>query len=251
MRMNNFFKTVGPFVALAAMGAIASGCTDKGFRWEGKSEGVPLAELDLTGEAPEGVALMGPDTVAITDGAKFAVTVDGEAADRMRFTLEDGTLGITRERGEWNDNGTATVHITMPAPRKLVVAGSGRMTSERLAGKAEVAVAGSGTLETPAVDAISLEVSIAGSGSYSAAGRAGHLELSIAGSGSGDMAKLKAEGAEINIAGSGNAEFASDGDVEANIMGSGNVTVRGSARCKVHSMGSGSLTCERETEAAD
>ncbi|HYD24664.1 MAG TPA: head GIN domain-containing protein [Croceibacterium sp.] len=250
MRMNRFFRTMGPFVALAAMGALASGCRDGNFRWSG-DEGVPLAELDLGGDPPEGVALMGPDTVAITDGAQFTVTVEGEAADRMRFRLEGGTLGIMREHGDWNDRGTATVRITMPPPRKLVIAGSGRMTSERLAGEAEVSIAGSGELETPNVDASSLEVSIAGSGTYTAGGRADRLELSIAGSGSGEMDKLKVERAEVNIAGSGDAVFASDGEVEANIMGSGDVIVRGSARCKVNSMGSGSLVCEREAEPAD
>lgn len=249
MRMNRFFKTMGPFVALAAVGALA-GCSGKNFGWNGE-EGVPLTELDLSGETPEGVALLGPDTVAITEGPKFAVTVDGEAADRIRFRLEDGTLGIMREQDSWSDRGSATVHVTMPAPRKLSLAGSGRMTSERLAREAEVAVAGSGTLETPAVDAASLEVSIAGSGDYIAGGRAERLDLSIAGSGRAEMAKLKVGSAEINIAGSGDAAFASDGEVTANIMGSGDVTVRGSARCKVNAMGSGTVTCERATEAAD
>lgn len=249
MRMNRFFKTMGPFVALAALGALA-GCNN--IRW-GDTDGLPLAELDLSGEAPEEVALIGPDTVSITEGSQFTVTVEGDAAvaDRLRFKLEDGTLGIMRENGEWSDRSVATVHITMPAPRKLAVAGSGKLTSASLASDAEVSIAGSGTLETPAVDTTSLEVSIAGSGTYVAAGRTGELELSIAGSGSGRMEGLKADSAEISIAGSGDAIFASDGEVEANIMGSGVVTVRGSARCKVNSVGSGSLVCERAPEPAN
>lgn len=251
MRMDRFFKTMGPFVALAALGAL-SGCNNVNWNW-GDGEGVPLAELDLGGGPPHEVVLIGPDSVAISEGAQFNVTVEGDpaAVERVRFKLDDGTLGILRENGEWNDAGTATVRITMPAPRKLVVAGSGRMTSERLAGEAEVSIAGSGTLETPSVEAQSLEVSIAGSGSYVAAGRAERIELSVAGSGSGRMAGLKAGRAQINLAGSGDAVFASDGEVEANIIGSGTVTVRGAARCKVHSVGSGNLVCEREPETAD
>lgn len=254
MRADRFFKTMGPLIGVVALGALA-GCGD---RWSdfGSDDGVPLAELDLSGAPPHGIALAGPDNVAITEGAQFAVTVDGdpEAAERLRFTLQGGTLGIGRDSDGWRDgpgDGVATVRITMPAPRKLVVAGSGRMTSERLAGNAEVSIAGSGALETPRVDAESLAVSIAGSGSYAAGGRAARLELSIAGSGSADMASLRTERARISIAGSGDSAFASDGEVEANIMGSGNVTVRGSARCTVNSVGSGQVTCEREPEVAD
>lgn len=246
MRMNRFFTAMGPIAALAALGAL-TGCGD--FGWSG-GDGVPLAELDLGGNPPEAVALLGPDTVTITEGDRFTVTVDGDAADRMRFKIEDGTLGIMRD-DSGRDEGAATVRITMPPPRELVLAGSGRMTSERLAREAEVSITGSGSLETPAIDVASLEVSIAGSGHYSAGGRAERLELSIAGSGSGDMAGLRTERAAINVIGSGDAVFASDGEVEANIMGSGDVTVRGSARCKVNAMGSGSLTCEREPEAAE
>jgi hypothetical protein len=254
MRMNRFFKTMGPFVALAAIGALA-GCGDGRVHFGG-GEGVPLAELDLSGAPPHAVALMGPDTVAIAEGAEFTVTVDGDstAADQLRFAIDDGTLAIMRDPGSWwngdEAEGIATVRITMPAPRELLLAGSGRMSAERLAGTAEVAITGSGTLETPRVEADSLEVLIAGSGSYAAAGQAGRLEMSIAGSGNGNMAGLRAARAEINIAGSGHATFASDGEVEASIMGSGNVTVRGSARCTVNAMGSGSLVCEREPESA-
>ena len=55
------------------------------------------------------------------------------------------------------------------------------------------------------------------------------------------MAGLQAGGADIAVAGSGDAEFASDGRVEASIMGSGTVTVNGRADCTVSSMGSGKL----------
>lgn len=254
MRVDRLLKTMGPLAALVALGALA-GCNGR-WTFEGDDEGVPLAELDLSGDPPEAVSLAGPDTVTITEGPQFTVTVDGDetAREQLRFKLADGTLGIHRGWGDWTNGwkgNAATVRITMPAPRKLVVTGSGRLTSAAVAREAEVSIAGSGTLETPQVDADSLDVSIAGSGSYRAAGQVRRLSLSIAGSGRGDMAGLRAEKAEINIAGSGGATFASDGEVEANIMGSGDVTVRGSARCTVHSMGSGSLKCEREPETAN
>jgi hypothetical protein len=251
MRTDRFLGTTGPLFALAALGALA-GCNafDSGLAG---GDGVPLAELDLNAGPPEAVALAGPDTVSITAGEQFTVTVEGEAADKLRFKLENGTLGIARKGDDWlggNDT-AATVRITMPAPRRLSMVGSGRMTSDALASEAELSIAGSGTLETPKVEAASLQVSIAGSGNYIAGGHADSLDLSLAGSGTGDMAGLKAGSAKVNIAGSGDATFASDGDVEANIMGSGTVTVRGAARCKVNAIGSGSLVCEREAEPAN
>ena len=251
MNFGRFFKTVGPVLAMAAAAGLA-GCDGMNVKMGGK-EGVPLSELELSGETPTGVALFGPDIVRISEGADFTISVTGDAAakDRMRFVLEEGSLGITRENEAWSNDGKATVSITMPAPKSLVVAGSGQIISDTLAEDAEVSIAGSGTLETPNVAVNSLEVSIAGSGEYKAAGTAESLELSIAGSGDGDMGGLKVSRADITIAGSGNAVFASDGEVAATIMGSGDVTVRGNARCTINSLGSGKLVCEREAQAAE
>jgi hypothetical protein len=248
--MDRFLGTMGPLFALSALGAL-SGCNGI---WSGLADGdgVPLAELDLDAGPPEGVALAGPDTVSITSGEQFTVTAEGQAADKLRFKLENGTLTVAREGNDWfggnNNENAATVRITMPAPQRLSMAGSGHMTSEALANEAELSIAGSGTLETPNVAAQSLKVSIAGSGAYRAGGRADTLELSLAGSGNGDMSGLKVTRAQVNIAGSGDAVFASDGEVEANVMGSGTVTVRGSARCKITAIGSGSLICEPAAE---
>ncbi|AKH43348.1 hypothetical protein FHS61_000950 [Altererythrobacter atlanticus] len=251
MRLNKFFKTMGPIAAIAAAAALG-GCNNVDLGVNGM-KGVPLDELDLSGGAPEEVALMGPDHVSIVNGESFNVTVEGdsEVASHLRFALKDGTLGIMRDELNFGSDSIATVKVTMPAPRSLTVAGSGRMTSERLSGDAEVTIAGSGWLETPNVSAESLEVTIAGSGNYKAAGTVKSLELSVAGSGTADMAGLKVDNAELNIAGSGDAIFASDGNVEASIMGSGDVTVRGSARCEVNAVGSGRLTCEPAANPAE
>jgi len=211
-------------------------------------EGQRLSELDLTGEAPREVVLLGPDTVRIATGDKLAISVDGEAgaADAMRFTLKDGKLGILRKDGKWDgDEARATVNVTMPAPRKLTMAGSGRIDAADLAAdEARVTIAGSGTVETARVATNSLRVDIAGSGSYRAAGAAKALRLSIAGSGDARLDALRVDDARVDIAGSGDSTFASDGDVRANIMGSGEVRVIGRATCKVKTMGSGRLVCE-------
>lgn len=246
MRLDKLFSTLGPVIAMA-MASGVSGCDGSNFTFNGK-EGVPLSELDLSGAAPEKINLAGPDIVRIAEGKDFTIALEGDsdAKERMRFLLEDGTLSIMRDHAGWgqHDGKVATVSITMPMPKKLVLAGSGEIHSDTLADDAEIVVAGSGKVSTPGVKVASLDVNLAGSGNYAASGSAERLELSVAGSGDAKMEGLKVVRAKIKIAGSGNAALASDGQVDARIMGSGNVTVRGNAKCTLKSLGSGTLNCE-------
>jgi len=251
MGFKHVLKAVAPVIALAIAGGLA-GCDKANFKFNGE-EGQELADLDLSGDAPSEVNLLGPDTVDIRDGEKLAIQVEGsdQAKERMRFVLKDGSLAILRDNGNWDDSDLATVVVTMPAPAKLTVAGSGKMTAASVSDKPEINVAGSGSLDLASVNAGKMEVNIAGSGSLKAAGSTDKLDLNVLGSGSADLAALKVGSAKVNVAGSGDATFASDGDVDANIMGSGTVTVKGRARCKVKTMGSGSLVCENGAEPTD
>ncbi len=244
INFNRMIRGFGPIIAIG-MAASLAGCDGSKVTFDG-DKGKPLEELDLTGTAPTGVALLGPDTVRITRGDKLAIKVDGdpETAQAMRFTLKDGKLGILRKEGSWGRDKTVAVNVTLPALNEIAAMGSGSVSADRIGGKASVSIGGSGSVETTAVEAESLEVSIAGSGSYRGAGQARALELNIAGSGSAEMDGLKADSAEISIAGSGNARFASDGKVKASMVGSGEVRVKGRATCTVSAVGSGKLVCE-------
>jgi hypothetical protein len=213
---------------------------------DGAFDGVPLAELDLSGPAPQKVSLCGPARVVVSEGEAFRVDVEaGPSGDEVLFSRHEHRLGVSGGDSE------TVVHLTLPAPRKLAVAGSGRMTADKLARDGKVSIAGSGRLELAAVEGGRLKVSLAGSGRVAIDGQADELELSIAGSGSCDAEGLVVRDATVHIAGSGDAIFACNGAVDAHLMGSGNVIVRGSARCSVHSVGSGTLTCERERESAN
>ena len=237
MRLDELFKGLG-YLA----GSIGSQVRDS------VVQGVPLEELDLTGPAPTKVALLGPAQLVVNAGEVFRVDIEtapGPDSQEVRFSLDEGKLGVAG-----GDRDTV-VQVTLPAAAKLTVAGSGRMTAEKLGPDGEISIAGSGRLEVAAVEGGKLKVSIAGSGRLAADGQADELELSIAGSGSCDAEGLVAEKASVHIAGSGDAIFTCNGEVAAHLMGSGNVIVRGSARCSVHSMGSGTVTCERSSEATD
>jgi Putative auto-transporter adhesin, head GIN domain len=251
MKFGHILKALAPVLAVA-LAAGVSGCDGAKFSVNGE-EGKKLADLDLTGTPPNELVLLGPDEVEVKQGDKFAITVDGdpEAVEAMRFTLGNDSLGILRrEQSGWDDSKRAVVHVTMPAPREVVMAGSGTIRADAFAPGAKVVVAGSGTIESASVSGDRLEATLPGSGSFRAAGNVDKLELTILGSGSAHLDAVKAGTAKVTIAGSGGAAFASDGDVEATIMGSGTVTVKGRARCKVSAMGSGTLVCETAAEQA-
>ncbi len=247
---NRFFKKLLP-VAAFGIGLTLSGCDGMDVKI-GDKEGVPLADLDMSGEAPKGVVLAGPDTLIVTEGDRLDITVEGDqgAVDAMRFNLEEGTLGIMREKGSWSDKGKAIVRVTMPLPEEIVIAGSGTATLPGMAKAAEVTIGGSGTIDLGTLDGDSLEITIGGSGNITAKGKVAQLELTIGGSGKADMAGLTVDKAEISVGGSGDARFASDGEVEANIAGSGDITVTGSAKCTIKAFGSGKLTCKPAGAAA-
>ena len=235
MRLDELFKNLGYLAA-----TIGSQVRDNAF------QGVPLEALDLTGEPPRKVALLGPAQVVLSEGEVFRVDVErGPSGEEVGFSLDEGKLGVAGGDAE------TVVRITLPAPRKLTIAGSGRMTADKLARDGKVSIAGSGRLEVVAAEGGRLKVSLAGSGRLAIDGHVDELELSIAGSGSCDAEGLVAEKAAVHIAGSGDAVFTCNGEVAAHLMGSGNVIVRGAARCSVKSIGSGTLTCERERESAD
>lgn len=243
MKLKHFLTALVPIAALALAGAV-SGC-DGHVSINGE-DGKKLSELDLSGTAPDQLILAGPDEVRLTQGDKLAITVAGEGADQVRFTLKGGTLGVMRENGfKWHEGDkAAVVNVTMPAPKEVTLAGSGKITALALARDAKVTVAGSGTVEAAAIAADKLKLTIAGSGDFRGAGTVHELKMTIAGSGSARTDGLKVDTTKVTIAGSGDASFASDGDVDAEIMGSGEVRVKGRARCKVSAMGSGKLVCE-------
>jgi hypothetical protein len=247
----DLFRAVAS-VAVLGIATSLSGC-DGNITIDGM-KGVPLAELDLTGPAPKEVALLGPDRVHLIIGDKLAISVDGDDTSkaRLRFSLNDGKLGISRDHWKMGEgSSTVTINVTMPAPNKLIMAGSGQIDADSLSGDdANITIAGSGSISSPNTNVGKLKIDIAGSGSAKAAGTARDLKSNIAGSGSADLAALKVGQADITVAGSGNASFASDGDVKATIMGSGEVRVTGHAKCTVKSMGSGRLVCESPAATA-
>lgn len=249
--IHRILRGLAPIAALAGA-ALVTGCDGMNIQI-GDSEGVPLAELDMSGAAPTELVLAGPDKVIVTEGDELDISVSGDdaAVDALRFSLDDGSLGISREKNSWKDRGIATVQVTMPSLTAMVLAGSGDIEAASMTGKADVTIAGSGTAKVSRFDADSLDLTIAGSGDFEAGGKVDTLDMTIAGSGKANMSGLRVGDADISVAGSGDAEFSSDGKVDASIMGSGTITVNGRANCTVSAMGSGKLNCRDIKSATD
>ncbi|MFA6218810.1 MAG: head GIN domain-containing protein [Erythrobacter sp.] len=254
MKIHKILRGLAPLAPLAALaGAVlVSGCDGMHVRI-GDEDAVPLSELDLDGKAPTELVLAGPDRVIVSEGDRLGIDVSGDeaAVEALRFSLDGDTLGIVRGKDGWKDKGTATIRVTLPDLRSIVLAGSGSVEAATLTGKAGVTIAGSGKASVAKVTAEKLDLTIAGSGDFEAAGTADSLDLTVAGSGRARMTGLKVETADISVAGSGDTEFSSDGKVDASIMGSGMVTVHGRANCTVSAMGSGRLNCTSAQGAAD
>lgn len=237
-------KQVAPWAILTFAAALA-GCDGADMEINGQ-KGVPLAEIAIAGPPPSELVLASGDTVIITDGATFDIKVEGPDTDSLRFVRDDEVIGITREEN-WSGESNATIRITMPPPKEVVIAGAGTIKAQSLASTADITIGGSGTVEFGRVAAEKLGINIGGSGSIKGAGMAKRLEVNIGGQGDVAMPALKADSAEVSIGGTGDVAFASDGEVTANIAGAGDVIVAGNAKCTVNAFGSGTLTCTPTT----
>jgi len=173
-------------------------------------EGVPLSELDTSGASPVELLLAGSDNVILTEGDTLTIDVEGSdgAVAAVRFVIDDDVLGIMREEDLWDENDQATIRVTMPAPREVVITGSGNVEAQGLAdddaqvsilgsdnftggdaevGSLDVNIGGSGSAKFGEVDADSIEINVGGSGSVSASGSTNRLEINMGGSGSADL----------------------------------------------------------------
>ncbi len=236
--------------AMAALGIGLSGCSYD-VDW-GDVSGVPLAELDTSGDAPTAIELAGPDSVVIVEGDGFEISVEGdsEATEALRFDRNGDRLAIARDRDVYNGSGGAVVTLTMPAPSQLDIRGSGDIEAATVAADSDIEIAGAGNIRVTTIDSTDLDIEIAGSGTVAGAGTAQNLSIEISGAGDVEMAELTADTVQIEIAGAGNVELASNGTVNAEIAGAGDIVVTGTATCSVSSAGAGSLTCRPPATAA-
>ncbi len=162
---------------------------------------------------------------------------DPELVAKAQAEVRGDTLELTLGR-DWMDrlasglamlgNRTLRYEVTLPALRRIEVAGRGRLDLDGLDGEAlTVRVSGlaDGTLRGLTLS--SLEVEIAGRAELTLAGRVHSERLRVSGSAQLDAWGLSAERAEVRISGHGEVGLAVAGRLEARITGYGTVTYDG------------------------
>ncbi|MEY4160096.1 MAG: hypothetical protein RLZZ136_717 [Pseudomonadota bacterium] len=230
------------FAAIALIATLPACSTQSG---ADSADGQKLAALDMSGDAPDKIVLSGPDHLVISEGPKLTIAIDGspQIADRLRFTLADGTLSIARSKA-WRRGEGLTIRITMPPPTELTLAGPGTIETATMGRDGAIIMAGSGEIHTGTVSGKTIHVTIAGSGLLQSRGAIDDLEMNLAGSGTADLAALRVNRATVTLAGSGSADLNADNQVSAQIVDTGIVRVKGRAACTAVTMGTGKLICE-------
>jgi len=195
------------------------------------------------------VSLEGSHDVVVTVGGAPSVRAEGDnaAIERLDIRVENGTLKVGTERGNWSfrrNRGRVTVYVSAPVLEGATIGGSGDMRIDRVqAQRFAASIGGSGDMEIGALRASRANFSIAGNGNIRATGQADEADISVAGSGNLALQSLQMRRADVSIVGSGDVEIRASETVDASILGSGDVIVHGGARCSVSKMGSGDVRC--------
>jgi len=216
-------------------------------------DGGPTIQKSYQVGAFDRIEVAGPYDVTVRTGANPSVSASGpqKLIDRLVVEVKGDKLVIHPEQhhGFFNwgfgTNGSATVAVTVPSLSGAMIAGSGGISVDKIAGDSfDGGVAGSGDLNLDSVQVQSLKLSIGGSGDVRArSGQAKQADYHIAGSGGIDARGVQAQAATVSIAGSGSIHGQATGAADVKIMGSGDVTLTGGAKCSVSKMGSGDVSC--------
>ncbi len=242
-------------VAMGVMGAggaalILEGNSDDGDRPRREEGGDRLEEIAYALADFDEVSILGPQDVDITYGEGFSVSASGssDALRELEAVVENGGL-VIRPRDQqlfrnWGDLEDVTFSITMPAVRRIAVAGSGDVTVDRVTGDSfEGVVDGSGTLAIGQIDVRQASFAVTGSGDLDASGRVQNVTANIDGSGAVHAEGMTGTDATISIGGSGEVELTVLEEAAISITGSGDVDITGPAVCSVESEGSGDVSC--------
>lgn len=197
------------------------------------------------------VDLMGPDSIRVLPGPRFAVTAEGPQAtlDQLDLRVEHGVLKVGRmaKKGwHWNTN-KAAVHITitMPVVHGVTLSGAGDVdVLAPVKGDRFVAdVSGTGDLKIQSASVQAVEVHISGTGDVSLSGDADQLTLGVSGTGDVDARNLNARLARLDVSGVGDIRAHVSERVTGGISGVGDIDVTGGAQCDMSSSGAGAVHC--------
>lgn len=238
------------FASIAAAALLAGACNFSTDADAKDRDAGPQVSRNFAVGAFDKIAVAGPYEVNVVSGRQPGVSATGGSSllDETDVVVENGTLKIMPKkrkgmRWNWSNNGKVVFTVSTAALRGAVMAGSGGINIDQVAGDFEGEVAGSGDLRLASVAGGKVKLAIAGSGEVRAAGKADSVDIAIAGSGDVDARGLATRAADVSIAGSGNVVANASDTAAVSIMGSGDVEVTGGAKCTVSKAGSGDVRC--------
>ncbi len=193
----------------------------------------------------------GPFDVTVRTGMAPSARATGATAalDRIKVEVQNTTLVIKPDNTAWGGYpggsiGKVSVAVTMAGLSSATLAGSGRLTVDRVRGETlDLGLGGAGTINIGqlAVDRVSLMVT--GSGNATLAGHADDGRFILRGAGNLAGEGLTVRRADIVSAGAGAITLTATETAKIAAAGTGDVTVLGKPECTVDATGAGNVTC--------
>lgn len=198
----------------------------------------------------EGVKTSGSIDIEVMNDESQLVKVeaDDNILPYVITRVEDGLLDVHFKSHYSYNNANVKVYVSAPSLKKILVSGSGSITSKdtlKDADQIELKVSGSGDINA-FVDAQSIIADIGGSGTITLRGRTKDFNCSISGSGDLKCKNLLSENTTASVGGSGTAHVFASVHLVAKVTGSGDIYYSGNPPSpETHTSGSGSIQPEK------
>jgi hypothetical protein len=192
-----------------------------------------------------GIALAAPVKMEVRQGAAPELVLEGDPSylAQLVSSVEGGVLTLRVKPGltmPWLS--TVRAYVTATDIGVLAVSGSGSIRSAALQSpRLRLSVSGSGDVGIDKLSSTEVHVVVSGSGDVSLGGATDKVAASIHGSGNFKAAGLESREARVSVAGSGDASVWARDSLAVNIAGSGDVSYRGNPKVEKSIAGSGSV----------
>ncbi|HEV8079671.1 MAG TPA: head GIN domain-containing protein [Chitinophagaceae bacterium] len=198
----------------------------------------------------EGVKTSGSIDIEVMNEQDQSVKVeaDDNILPYIITEVEDGTLRVYYKPNISLQNTNAKVYVSTPILQKLMVSGSGSITSKgtlKDADHIEIKTSSSGDIDA-LVDAPSIIAGVSGSGSINLQGRTKTFNGSTSSRGDLKCKNLLSENVAVKVSGSGSAYIFASVHLDAKTSGSGDIYYSGNPQSpQIKTSGSGSVQAEK------
>jgi hypothetical protein len=229
--------------------------------------GLLLGALPATAAAPtrgytvtgfDRIRVDGPFDVSVRTGMAPSARATGAttALDRIKIEVQNSTLVIKPDNTAWGGYpggsiGKVSVALTMSDLSSATLAGSGKLTIDRVRGPAlELGLGGAGTISIGQLAVDKLNLMITGSGNATLAGHVDDGTFVLRGAGNLAAAGLTVRDAKVVSAGAGTITLTASDTAKVTAAGTGDVTVLGKAECTVDATGAGTVACGKPSASS-